>query len=173
MPPDLVIRAATPADAPALSALRWRWAQPGRTPGEGEAQEFAAALSRWMAEQGERSVCQVAELDGDLVGMAWLAVFDRVPNPGDLARRSGDVQSVFVLPEHQGRGIGRRLMEQLCATADRLGIRRLTLDSRESVTPFYERLGFSNQDTLMVRDRLRSGSSGRAPGRSTPAAPAG
>ncbi|MFJ3406704.1 GNAT family N-acetyltransferase [Promicromonospora sp. NPDC090134] len=151
MPSDLVIRTATLADAPALSALRWRWAQPGRTPGEDEAREFAAALGRWMVAQGERSVCQVADLDGDLVGMAWLAVFERVPNPGDVVRRSGDVQSVFVVPEHQGRGIGRRLVGSLCAAADDLGVRKLTVDSRDSVMPFYERLGFSARNTLMQR----------------------
>ncbi|MEV0889798.1 GNAT family N-acetyltransferase [Promicromonospora sp. NPDC050262] len=151
MPSHLVIRTATLADAPALSALRWRWAQPSRTPGEGEAREFAAALEGWMRAQGDRSVCQVADLDGDLVGMAWLAVFERVPNPGDTVRRNGDVQSVFVVPEHQGRGIGRRLVEALCAAADDLGVRKLTLDSREAVMPFYERLGFSTRTTLMQR----------------------
>lgn len=151
MPADLVVRTATLADAPALSALRWRWAQPGRAPGEGEAREFAAALEGWMRAQGERSVCKVADLDGDLVGMAWLAVFERVPNPGDTVRRNGDVQSVFVVPEHQGRGIGRRLVESLCAAADDLGVRKLTLDSRDSVMPFYERLGFSTRTTLMQR----------------------
>ncbi|MFD6445887.1 GNAT family N-acetyltransferase [Promicromonospora sp. NPDC060204] len=153
MPSDLVIRQATLADAPALSALRWRWAQPGRTPGAGEAQEFAATLAGWMDAQGDRSVCQVADLDGDLVGMAWLALFDRVPNPGDAVRRSGDVQSVFVVPEHQGRGIGQRLVESLCAAADDLGVRKLTLDSRDSVMPFYERLGFTAQGTMMTRAR--------------------
>ncbi|GAA4690332.1 L-amino acid N-acyltransferase YncA [Promicromonospora umidemergens] len=151
MAADLLVRAATPDDAPALAALRWRWAVPDRTPSDDEAREFAGALRRWMEERGERSVCQIAVLDGDLVGMAWLAVFERAPNPGDLVRRSGDVQSVFVLPEHQGSGIGRRLMEAICAAADGLGVRKLTLDARDSAVPFYERLGFSARNGLMQR----------------------
>ncbi|MFD2023989.1 GNAT family N-acetyltransferase [Promicromonospora aerolata] len=151
MPTDLVIRTATPDDARALSALRWRWAVPDRPPSAAEAQEFAGALRQWMEERGDRSVCTIAVLDAELVGMAWLAVFERAPNPGDLVRRSGDVQSVFVLPEHQGRGIGRRLMEAVCATADALGVRKLTLDARETAVPFYERLGFSARNTLMQR----------------------
>jgi GNAT superfamily N-acetyltransferase len=148
---DLLVRTATPDDAPALAALRWRWAAPDRTPSHDEARAFAGALRRWMEERGERSVCQIAVLDGELVGMAWLAVFERAPNPGDLVRRSGDVQSVFVLPEHQGCGIGRRLMEGVCATADSLGIRKLTLDARDAAVPFYERLGFSTHHGLMQR----------------------
>ncbi|MFD2791994.1 GNAT family N-acetyltransferase [Promicromonospora vindobonensis] len=151
MAADLFVRTATPDDAPALAALRWRWAVPDRTPSDDEAREFAGALRRWMDERGERSVCQIAVLDGDLVGMAWLAVFERAPNPGDLVRRSGDVQSVFVLPEHQGGGIGRLLMEAICATADSLGVRKLTLDARDAAVPFYERLGFSVHNGLMQR----------------------
>ncbi|MEU4361210.1 GNAT family N-acetyltransferase [Promicromonospora sp. NPDC023987] len=151
MAPDLVVRSATPDDAPALAALRWRWAVPDRTPRDDEALEFARALRRWMEERGERSVCQIAVLEGELVGMAWLAVFERAPNPGDLVRRSGDVQSVFVLPEHQGSGIGRLLMEAICAAADSLGVRKLTLDARDAAVPFYERLGFSLRNGLMQR----------------------
>lgn len=151
MAPDLVVRSATPDDAPALAALRWRWAVPDRTPRDAEALEFAEALRRWMEEHGERSVCQIAVLEGEPVGMAWLAVFERAPNPGDLVRRSGDVQSVFVLPEHQGSGIGRRLMEAICAAADSLGVRKLTLDARDAAVPFYERLGFSLRNGLMQR----------------------
>lgn len=130
-------------------------------------------LREWMSAQGGRSHCTVALLDGELVGMAWLAVFDRAPNPGDLVRRCGDVQSVFVLPEHQGKGIGDQLVRALCATADRLGIRKLTLDSREPVVPFYERFGFESTGTLMERIRPTAGVTRGAPAPSTPAAPAG
>lgn len=151
MPSEPVIRVATPDDAPALAMLRWRWAVPDRSPSEDEAREFAGALRRWMEQRGEQSVCQVAVLEGELVGMAWLAVFERAPNPGDVVRRSGDVQSVFVLPEHQGTGIGRRLMVAVCAAADRLGVRKVTLDAREAAVPFYERLGFSTRNHLMQR----------------------
>lgn len=151
LPADLVIRPATPDDAAALAALRWRWAVPDRPPREDELDEFTRELRRWMAERRDRSVCTVAVLGGELVGMAWLAVFERAPNPGDIVRRSGDVQSVFVLPEHQGRGIGRRLMDAVCATADELGVRKLTLDARDQAVPFYERLGFAARSSLMQR----------------------
>lgn len=173
MPTEPVVRPATLDDADALAALRWRWAVPDRAPEADELREFAIALRQWMAGRGERSHCTIAVLDGDLVGMAWLAVFDRVPNPRDLDRRSGDVQSVFVLPEHQGKGIGDQLVRALCATADQLGIRKLTLDSREPVVSFYERFGFASTGTLMERPRPTVGATRDAPAPSTPAAPAG
>lgn len=106
-----------------------------------------------MAERGDASVCKLAVLEGELVGMAWLAVFDRVPNPGALHRLSGDVQSVFVVPEHRGRGLGRRLMEAICDTADDLGIRKLTVDANDAALPFYHRLGFTHSHVLLQRER--------------------
>ncbi|MFC5264736.1 GNAT family N-acetyltransferase [Kribbella qitaiheensis] len=148
-----VIRTATPGDLPALTALRWRWARSERVARPDELREFGSALGQWMEERGDTSVCKLADLEGELVGMAWLAVFDRVPNPGDLHRLSGDVQSVFVVPEHRGRGLGRRLMEAICQTADDLGIRKLTVDANDAALPFYDRLGFTRSRVLLQRER--------------------
>lgn len=143
MSADLVVRPATLTDVPALAALRWRWARPDTPPQPGALREFTTALGDWMAQQGDSSVCQLAVLDGDLVGMATLAVYERVPNPDDLHRRSGDVQSVFVVPEHRNLGIGRKLMEAICATAAERGVRKITVDSHDGAVPFYQQFGFT------------------------------
>lgn len=153
MSAEAVIRTATPADLPALTALRWRWAHSEKVARPDELREFGSALGQWMEEQENASVCKLAVLEGRLVGMAWLAVFERVPNPGDLHRLSGDVQSVFVVPEHRGRGLGRRLMEAICETADDLGIRKLTVDANDAALPFYNRLGFIHSHLLLQRER--------------------
>jgi GNAT superfamily N-acetyltransferase len=148
----VVVRTATAGDLDALAVLRWHWARSGEPIRSDELRDFRTLLGDWMARQGEASVCVLAVLGEELVGMAWLAVFDRVPNPGDEHRLSGDVQSVFVLPEHRGRGIGRLLIEAICETADGRGIRTLTVQSGHEAVPFYERLGFSRSDLLLVRD---------------------
>jgi GNAT superfamily N-acetyltransferase len=82
-------------------------------------------------------------------------VFDRVPNPDDLHRRSGDVQSVFVVPEHRGLGLGRRLMEAICNAADNVGIKKLTVDSSGEAVPFYEHIGFTRSHLLLQREKPR------------------
>jgi GNAT superfamily N-acetyltransferase len=155
MSSDIVVRTATPADMSDLAALRWRWALPEKTAQPAALRDFSSALEQWMTLQREVSVCKIALLDAELVGMAWLAVFDRVPNPDDLRRRSGDVQSVFVVPEHRGLGIGRRLMAAICEAADNLGIRKLTVDSNDEAFPFYEHIGFTRSDLLLQRERPR------------------
>ena len=155
MSADIAVRTATPADISALAALRWRWALPEKTAQPDALRDFSSALEQWMTLQREVSVCKIALLDGKLVGMAWLAVFDRVPNPDDLRRRSGDVQSVFVVPEHPGLGIGRRLMEAICETADNLESRKLTMDSNDKPVPFYEHIGFTRPAPLLQHEGPR------------------
>ena len=105
-----------------------------------------------MLERGEQSVCMVASVGGQVVGMAWLAVFHRAPNTGDLVRLSGDVQSVFVLPSHRGRGIGQAMMQALVDEADARGIRRVTVSSSSKARPVYERVGFRVPERLLQRE---------------------
>jgi GNAT superfamily N-acetyltransferase len=153
MSADVVVRTVVAADFSALAVLRWRWAM-GEEPAAPEVlREFRSALVEWMTDQGDACICKIAVLEGELVGMAWLAVFDRVPNPGDLQRRSGDVQSVFVVPEYRGLGIGRQLLQAICETADNLGIRSVTVHSSEQAIPLYQLVGFTQSHLLLQRER--------------------
>ena len=52
---------------------------------------------------------------------------------------------VIVSPEHQGRGIGRKLMEMVL---DELGLRITFLHATPSGRPLYEKLGFNVCDSL-------------------------
>ncbi len=145
------VREATAGDLPALAALRWRWAVPDRPPGPGDLEAFEAALAAWLRQRGGDVVCVVAATGDELVGMAWLVVFDRVPNPDAPVRRTGDVQSVFVLPEHRGDGVGSRLIAAVCEAADGRGLAKLTVDSSARAVSLYERWGFTRSGALLQR----------------------
>ncbi|MHA6195044.1 N-acetyltransferase family protein [Pseudomonas wadenswilerensis] len=70
----------------------------------------------------------VAELGREIFGTASL--------DGDVVR------SVFVDPDCQGRGIGRRLMEVVHAAARSAGIESLRVPSSITAEGFYEGLGY-------------------------------
>ncbi|HEY4244707.1 MAG TPA: GNAT family N-acetyltransferase [Kofleriaceae bacterium] len=79
----------------------------------------------------------------DLTGTYALLVMDNLAKRG---ARSAIVEDVAVDPAHQGRGIGRALMEHARAEAERAGCYKLVLSSnaaRESAHRFYESLGFA------------------------------
>ena len=148
---SMEIRIATAADVDALAVLKQLWSPPAQPPTEASREEFATTLGTWM--QANNATCMVADLDGELVGMAWLIVFERVPNPDARRRLGGDIQSVYVIAEHRGQGVGRRLVQALCALADERGVARVTVHSGTRTTGFYERLGFQHSGVLLQRER--------------------
>ncbi len=69
--------------------------------------------------------------DGPILGIGALHVFWE-----DL----GEIRSLMVIPEHQGRGLGRALMESCLAEARTLGMRQVfVLTDRPE---FFRRFGF-------------------------------
>ncbi|MDI1462189.1 GNAT family N-acetyltransferase [Catellatospora sp. KI3] len=113
---------------------------------------FAAELARWWAVRPDTHLAFVARLSGpEIVGMAWVALLPRVPRPGATNRLSADVQTVFVLPERRGRGIGSALVEAVAVHAANLGASRVTVHSGRRAVPVYERLGFQSSRQLLQR----------------------
>jgi GNAT superfamily N-acetyltransferase len=113
---------------------------------------FTAELSQWWGARDGSHVAYVARLDGpELVGMAWVALVPRVPRPGATNRLSADIQSVFVLPERRGHGIGAALVQAAADHAVRLGSMHVTVHSGRRAVPVYERLGFESSRQLLQR----------------------
>ncbi len=146
------IRRAGLNDASALARLRWVW----RTVERGEyglsEAEFEAAFTHWWSARTASHIAYVAEHAGDAVGMAWLAVFDRMPQPRQLERLAGNVQSVFVLEEYRNRGTGRALVEAVITEAKTRGLGYLILHPSLRAYPLYERLGFAATNTILHMD---------------------
>jgi GNAT superfamily N-acetyltransferase len=150
--PAAIVRRAGADDSAALARLRWLW----RTTERGEhglsQPDFEAAFARWWAERRSRHVGFIAKRGDDAVGMAWLAVFERVPQPRHLERLAGNMQSVFVLEEFRNHGIGRRLVEAVIAEARSRGLGYLIVHPSQRAYPLYERLGFAPTNQLLHLD---------------------
>ena len=86
----------------------------------------------------------VAKLDGRIVGMCAL-------------RDGHHVTLFFVLPEFQGRGIGRRLLDSAVAWLRRTvpGATKLEVHSSPGAVPVYQSLGFSVTGLEKVDDGIR------------------
>lgn len=151
MSTNVEIRRASVDDAAQVAALKLLWAPPPGTPTAAEREEFARHLGMWFGADTDSRICMVAELDGALVGMAWLVIFERAPDFGARRRLTGDVQSVFVLPEHRRAGLGGRLVDALVAVADERGVHRVTVSSNTGAAPVYRRAGFVDAPLLLER----------------------
>jgi GNAT superfamily N-acetyltransferase len=146
------IRRAGLNDAGGIARLRWVW----RTIERGEyglsEAAFEAAFTQWWSSRTTSHVAYVAEHAGAAVGMAWLAVFGRMPQPRQLERLAGNVQSVFVVEEYRNRGTGRALVEAVISEAKTRGLGYLIVHPSVRAYPLYERLGFTETNTILHMD---------------------
>lgn len=105
---------------------------------EGHAPYIAAATS-WVA-------CDEA---GGLLGFLAAQPFGTTLHIWELAVRA----------EHQGRGIGRRLVAAACEAAQARGLADVTLTTFRELPwnePFYKRCGFETLDSAGLDARLRA-----------------
>ncbi|MBM2618337.1 GNAT family N-acetyltransferase [Actinoplanes sp. LDG1-06] len=126
------------ADVPALAELR------------GIAADNLEAFTGWVAAHTMTHLPFVAEIDGQVVGSAWLLVAERVPGDESLDRRFGDVQSVMVRESHRNQGIGSALMAAILAEAQDRKLLHVTVHSGRRAVDFYLRNGFTHHRQILL-----------------------
>ena len=88
----------------------------------------------------------VAEIDGEIVGYADL-------------QEDGLIDHFFCHHEHQGKGVGRHLMEHVLRVGELQGITRFYSEVSITARPFYEKFGFkvAKEQTIEIRgQKLRN-----------------
>ena len=132
-----------PVDVPALARLRWRWSVEER--GEHvdiDRQAFVDFFATWARDHAASHLPFLAYVDGQVAGMAWLSLGERVPSPRRLHRPAGDIQSVYVVPELRRHGVGAQLIAAIVAHARDIELVYLTVHAAVDAIDFYKRLGF-------------------------------
>jgi GNAT superfamily N-acetyltransferase len=84
----------------------------------------------------------VVEVDGAIVATYELLIMDNLAKRG---KKSGIVEDVAVSPDHQGKGIGRAMMEHAMQQCMEAGCHKMVLSSglqRTKAHDFYDSTGF-------------------------------
>jgi GNAT superfamily N-acetyltransferase len=108
------------------------------------------AYAGWVAAHAETHRPFVAEIDGYVVGAAWLLVAERVPGDESLDRWYGDIQSVMVREEHRNRGIGGALVAAILTEDRTRGLLHVTVHSGRRAVDFYLRNGFGHHRQILL-----------------------
>ena len=105
-------------------------------PGEEGREHFLRLVRR------DGAVCLLAVVEEATVG--YLAGYVREPSslrPVSIA----ELESMYVLEDYRGQGLGERLVDRFCAWALERGSRRVSVtaySANEGALRFYERVGF-------------------------------
>ena len=148
MPPGYRIRAATPADVPALGTIETRASElyDGLVPEEIALDNVPARALLDACQNGRLFVAESA--DGAVVGFALLLLLDD---------GSAHLEELDVLPEHGRRGVGRALIEASCDAVRAHGYPTLTLSTYRDVpfnAPYYARVGFRTLEAHEITPAL-------------------
>ena len=93
----------------------------------------------------------VAVLDDKIVGSTTIFIEPKFIHEGGLV---GHIEDVVVSKEHQGEGIGEKLILESLGHAKNIGCYKTILDCTDNVKPFYEKIGFKRHSNAMRFDHV-------------------
>lgn len=141
--PNVATRWSAAEDGPGLARVHgdaWRYAYAGIIPGITLERMIARRGPAWWSRMHARGFrALVVDCDGTLAGYATLGR-SRAPGGGP----SGEIYELYVRPEYQGCGLGRRLFAEARRTLAVNGLPRLTvwaLSENEIACRFYRAMG--------------------------------
>ena len=94
----------------------------------------------------KNGVVLVADLEGILVGVVTVSVYDTPANPLMVPRKRGYVDELVVASTHDGQGIGKLLMEAAATWCRRRGAKQRLLtvwSGNDEAQAFYTALGYT------------------------------
>ena len=150
----ITIRRALDEELENTVRLRWIWniVERGRSSEFSEV-DYVAQAAEWARAHAVTHLPHVAvDVDGRIVGMAWLALAPRVASTDSLNRISGDLQSCYVLPEFRGSGVGGRLVDAVLDTARALNVEHVTVHTTPDSIGMYTRHGFTGHAQLLLAE---------------------
>ena len=99
----------------------------------------------------EEHIIAVAELNGKIVGATTLFIETKFIHNGG---KVGHIEDVVVDKEHQGKGIGEKIVKYLLNEAQKRGCYKTILDCTDEVKPFYEKIGFKQNANALRFDHV-------------------
>ena len=139
-----------PSDLRHVASLRQQWSASHGFVGDGK--DLGDRIRAWWERQGDSRVCWLA-LDAELaIGMANLAVFERMPLVGLPDGRWGYVGNVWVDPAHRRRGVATTLLSAAIDWCRTRSFERIVLNPSEMSAALCLALGFRPADDLLRLD---------------------
>jgi len=86
-----------------------------------------------------------------LVGVVWLQLIEKVPNPGAEAEKHGYISNFYFEPSRRGAGLGSRLMDACLRFCEEEAVDAVILWPTPRSRRLYERHGFAVREDLLER----------------------
>jgi ribosomal protein S18 acetylase RimI-like enzyme len=97
----------------------------------------------------------VAEIEGEVVGLVHVEIYDTPPLPVMVPRRRAHIEDIVVHKSQQRSGVGKRLMEEAAHWAREQGATQVVLTvwrGNAAAQKFYESLGYKEVSRVLEWD---------------------
>ncbi len=141
----LVIREATPEDAPIISQQRCSMFEDMGIAGRSRLDEMRIEFEDWVSEKlslGEYRAWFMIDPFGTVVAGAGLWIIEWPPTPVDLSEERGYILNVYTRPEYRRKGIARRLVQTILDFCREHDLHTLALHASKDGRDLYTTLGF-------------------------------
>ena len=99
--------------------------------------------------QNPNHIIHVAVDDNKIVGSTTLFIEQKFIHDGGLV---GHIEDVVVRKDYEGKGIGIKLVTSMLERAKEKNCYKTILDCKDSLKPFYEKMGFKQATNQMRYD---------------------
>ena len=86
----------------------------------------------------DRDFIWVVEYEGKVTGFGHFAVMDE---------ESGEVMGLYFVPPAIGKGLGKKMMEEIFQVASKFNLKKISLHSTLTAKSFYETMGFRQYES--------------------------
>ena len=148
-----IIRQADIKDIPFIVSLRMKLFRSFLQEDSYDFEKIAEFENNYFKNEMEKNqfAAWVAESDkGEAVGCAAVSFYGLPPKPWNLKGRYAYISGMYVEPEHQRKGIGKRLLQRALDYATEQGASHVTLHTTEKGILLYQSLGFGNSNEMRL-----------------------
>lgn len=154
---ELIIRNACIKDIDKLITLRLDYLKNDkRDLSEKEEAVIRTQLKTYFINQiGNNFVGVFAELDGNVVSTAFLAISEKPANTSFITGKTGTLLNVFTYPEYRRKGFAEKVVRHIIDEAKKLDVSFIDLSATQAGKMLYEKLGFIEPKTKYTSMRLQ------------------
>jgi glucosamine-phosphate N-acetyltransferase len=105
-------------------------------------------FSEFIQNLNKNHIVLVYEKDNRILASGTLLIEQKLIRNCGLV---GHIEDIVVDKELNGKGIGKKLIEELILYAKNNGCYKIILDCRKEIIPFYEKCGFMKKEEQMVK----------------------
>lgn len=100
-------------------------------------------------------ICYGIVEDNEIIAIASLCLFKRIPYPENLKGKEGYILNVYTCPDYRKKGLAKLLLKEIITYANNHNIKKLWLNSSEYGKSLYSSLGFicrNNEMELILKN---------------------